>query len=120
MRLHRSEADCISGVMELERARVCFFLSVNPSHLPAGHSGACRRLSVDGDLFDFSTGFVDLHDRSYGEIMAGRGFSLDDTLEAVATVEAARSLAVSPLVGEYHPMLRHLMESRKSDIYPAV
>ena len=52
--------------------------------------------------------------------MAGRGFSLDDTLEAVATVEAARSLAVSPLVGEYHPMLRHLMESRKSDIYPAV
>ena len=120
MRLHRSEADCISGVMELERARVCFFLSVNPSHLPAGHSGACRRLSVDGDLFDFSTGFVDLHDRSYGEIMAGRGFSLDDTLEAVATVEAARSLAVSPLVGEYHPMLRHLMESRKSDIYPAL
>ncbi len=107
LRLHRSDAGCISGVLELERARVCFFLSVDPGHVPAGHTGACRRLSVDGDLFDFSTGFADLHDRSYHEIMAGRGFSLEDTLEAVATVEAARTTGLSPLTGLYHPMLKN-------------
>lgn len=116
MRLHRSDADCISGVLELESARVCFFLSVNPSHLPAGHSGACRRFSVDGDMFDFSTGFADLHERSYHEIMEGRGFSLEDTVEAVATVEAARSVEVSPFTGEYHPMLKALSRGGVTDI----
>lgn len=49
MRLHRSEADCISGVMELERARVCFFLSVNPSHLRPvirERAAGCRLMAI--------------------------------------------------------------------------
>lgn len=106
--LHCSAPDCIAGVFELDRAQVRFLLSVNAAHAPQGHAGAYRSFVIDGDRFDFSEGFADLHDLSYAEILAGRGFSIDDTLDAVRTVEAVRTLPVSPLAGSYHPMLNGL------------
>lgn len=118
--LHRSTPDSIAGLFVLERAQVRFLLSVNPSHVPRNHAGAYRSLVIDGEPFDFSAGFADLHDLSYAEILAGRGFTLDDTLAAVETVETVRTLPVSPLVGSYHPLLTELPEVFRSQKFVAL
>lgn len=118
MIIHHSAPDCISGIIELDKARVCFFLSVNPSHVPANHTGAWRRLTIDGEDFDFSAGFANLHNLSYHEIIAGRGFSLDDTFDAIETAEEARRLVVSPATDTCHPMLRKVVGYRHTSINP--
>lgn len=116
--LHYSAPDCVSGVLELDRARVSFFLSVNPSHLPENHTGAWRHFTIDGDSFDFSAGFANLHDLTYNEILAGRGFSLADTFDAIETVEEARHLAITHTASDYHPLLRRVVEAGCVNIKP--
>jgi UDP-N-acetyl-2-amino-2-deoxyglucuronate dehydrogenase len=63
---------------------------------------------VDGEEIEFSEGFSDLHTRSYEDILAGRGFSLEENRSAISTVAAIRNAKISPLVGDYHPFVRKL------------
>ena len=44
----------------------------------AGKQTSYRSIMVDGETVEFSDGFTDLHTSSYQEILAGRGFGLDD------------------------------------------
>jgi UDP-N-acetyl-2-amino-2-deoxyglucuronate dehydrogenase len=64
-----------------------------------------RSITVDGDEIEFSGGFTDLHNRSYEEIMAGRGFGLEENRVAIETVAAIRS-SVPVFIGERHPFIR--------------
>lgn len=106
--VHRRQDDCASGVLELERARVRWFLSVNADHLPAAQQAKGQRtfrsITVEGQEVEFSEGFADLHSASYREILAGRGFGLTDARPSVEVVHAIRHAPLVPLVGEYHPM----------------
>ncbi|MEY4169176.1 MAG: hypothetical protein RLZ94_249 [Actinomycetota bacterium] len=105
--VHRRQDDCAAGVLELERARVRWFLSVNADHLPAAQRAKGQRtfraISVDGSELEFSDGFTDLHSVSYREILAGRGYGLDDARPSIEMVQAIRHAPLSPLVGDYHP-----------------
>ena len=98
-----------AGYLEYTRARVRWFLSVEARDLPgqAGEGGqrTYRSITVDGDEIEFSGGFTDLHTVSYEEILAGRGFGLEENRTAIATVAAIRDSTPSPLVGDYHPLL---------------
>ena len=47
------------------------------------------------ESFDFSTGFEELHERSYREILAGHGFGIAAFLPALSLVQAIRR---APLV----------------------
>jgi UDP-N-acetyl-2-amino-2-deoxyglucuronate dehydrogenase len=106
--VHRRQEDCASGVMELERARVRWFLSVNSDHLPeaqrAREQRTFRSISVDGNELEFSDGFTDLHTVSYREILAGRGFGLRDARPSIEIVQQIRDAKLEPVSEGCHPM----------------
>jgi UDP-N-acetyl-2-amino-2-deoxyglucuronate dehydrogenase len=42
-----------------------------------------RSITVDGREIEFSEGFTDLHTRVYQEVLAGRGFGIDDSRPSI-------------------------------------
>ncbi|MGB5048111.1 MAG: Gfo/Idh/MocA family oxidoreductase [Caldilineaceae bacterium] len=99
-----------AGYLEYQRARVRWFLSVDASDLPvtARERGqrTYRSITLDGEEIEFSEGFTDLHTRSYQEILAGRGFGLEENRVAIETVSTIRQITPVGLTGDYHPFLR--------------
>ena len=83
-----------SGVVELSKATVNWKLSVDKALLPkeALESGKTtfRSIEVDGEEFEFSEGFTELHNRVYEEILAGRGYGLEAARVAIRIVENLR------------------------------
>ena len=106
--VHRRQDDCAAGFLELEHARVRWFLSVNPKHLPAAQVAKGQRtfrsITIDGQEVEFSEGFGDLHTVSYREILAGRGYGLRDARPSIEMVHGIRHAALAPLRGDYHPL----------------
>lgn len=109
--VHLAEDTKAAGYLEYEHARVRWFLSVDVEDVPTGPRGAGQRtyrsITVSGEEIEFSGGFTDLHVRSYEEILAGRGFGLEENRTAIATVAAIRGAAPAPLTGDYHPFVRN-------------
>jgi UDP-N-acetyl-2-amino-2-deoxyglucuronate dehydrogenase len=107
-RVHLREATRAAGYLEYERARVRWFLSLELGDVPEGPRAAGQRtyrsITVDGEEIEFSGGFTDLHTRSYEEILAGRGFGLEDNRVAIETVAHLRTAAVERQ-GEVHPFV---------------
>ncbi|MEZ4434169.1 MAG: Gfo/Idh/MocA family oxidoreductase [bacterium] len=93
--VHVRERDVMRGTLELEWARVRWHLSIRLADLPPGHQArglhAHRKLTTGDDAFDFSAGFDDLHTRTYAEILAGRGFGLDDARPSIELVHHIRT-----------------------------
>ncbi len=94
-----NESHRMAGVLELEWARVRWFLSVDSDDLPekvkqeGGY--AYRSLTIDGEALEFSPGFTDLHTRSYEEILAGRGFRIQDARGAIQLIHRIRTTDLS-------------------------
>lgn len=61
---------------------------------------------INDEEIEFSGGFTDLHTRAYEEILAGRGFGLEDNRTAITTVANIRNAVIAPLRGDYHPFLK--------------
>ncbi|MDD2557436.1 MAG: Gfo/Idh/MocA family oxidoreductase [Desulfuromonas sp.] len=105
---HVRNADVAAGYLEFKYARVRWFLSINAEYLPevAKEAGQAtfRSITVDGEQFEFSGGFTDLHTLSYTEILAGRGFGLDDVRDCVEIVHQFRESRQAALRGDYHPL----------------
>ncbi|SEE43997.1 UDP-N-acetyl-2-amino-2-deoxy-D-glucuronate oxidase [Pseudomonas anguilliseptica] len=101
-----------AGYLEYERARVRWFLSIDADDLPESVKGkkpTYRSIAVDGAEMEFSEGFTDLHTTSYEEILAGRGYGIEDARHCVETVNTIRSAQiVVPQEGEGHPFLGSL------------
>ena len=102
-----------AGYLEFEHARVRWFLSLEVEDVPPAirETGprTFRSILIDGEEFEFSGGFTDLHQRSYEEILAGRGFSIDDNREAISTVAGMRCSELSN-AGEKHPFVARIKE----------
>jgi len=99
--VHVAEATKMGGYLELERARVTWFLSIDRADLPeatlAKGSATCRSITIDGEEVEFSEGFTDLHTVVYRDILAGGGFGLDDarpSIELVHGLREAKALGV--------------------------
>ncbi|NJC95733.1 MAG: oxidoreductase [Anaerolineales bacterium] len=110
IRLYHSDAYRMSGFVELQRARVSWFLSVDPDDLamvqaPKG-SNTYRSITVDGKEVEFSGGFADLHTRVYEETLAGRGFRIEEARPSIILTHDIRAAAISPLDTLAHPILR--------------
>ena len=84
-----------SGHLELEKATVNWMLSIDANELPPEAKNAglrtYRTLNIDGESFEFSNGFTELHTRSYEEIIAGRGFPISETKKVIEVVHAIRT-----------------------------
>ena len=95
--------------MELERAKVKWFLSVDSSDLPyqanPGVSSTYRSITIDGEEIEFTDGFTDLHTRVYEEILAGRGFGIDDARPSINLVYRIRTAPLSSFDDMVHPFL---------------
>lgn len=106
--VHLAQPNKTAGYLEYERARVRWFLSLDVNDVPEAEQAAGQRtyraISVDGENIEFSNGFTDLHTRSYQEILAGRGFGLEENRVAVETVTQIRHAAISTF-GEMHSSL---------------
>ena len=108
--VHYSDDTMAAGYLEYEKARVRWFLSVDYKYVPesakAQGQRTYRSITVDGEEIEFSGGFTDLHTRSYEEILAGRGFGLEENRVAIETVSHIRNATPAGLTGDYHPFLK--------------
>ena len=97
--VHLRDDRRIGGFLELERARVRWFLSADSADLPfvaePGVRTTFRSITVDGEEIEFSDGFADLHTRVYEEVLAGRGFGIEDGRPAVALTHRIRETPVA-------------------------
>ena len=106
--VHLRERERAAGYLECGRARIRWFLSVDRGDIPEAVAGAkttYRSVTLDGEEIEFSEGFGDLHTRSYEEILAGRGFGLEEVRPSVEIVSNFRSGAIEPQAGEQHPFV---------------
>lgn len=106
-KVHISQQRKMAGVLELERARVRWFLSTDVDDLPdqvvQDGGFAYRSMTYDGQEIEFSKGFKDLHTEVYKEIIAGRGTGIRDARPAIEMAHAInRSETEGSLVGA-HP-----------------
>ena len=105
--VHVASHDRVAGYLELRQARVRYFLSINGDHLPEGVKGSYRCITVNGEEFEFSQGFTDLHTRSYEEILAGNGFRISEAHPCIQTVYDIRNAQPVGLTGDFHPMAKY-------------
>lgn len=110
--VHHSGEARAAGYLEYERARVRWFLSIDANDLPdevKGKKTTYRNIDISGAQLEFSEGFTDLHTKSYQEILAGRGYGLEDARHCIETVNVIRTArAVPGSGGEVHPFLARL------------
>ena len=106
--IHIHNHDRAAGYLELEKARVRWFLSINyntiPEKIKAAGARTYRSLTIEGEEFEFSGGFTELHTRSYEEILAGNGFRIGEVRRAIETVYNIRQAKPLGLKGNYHPL----------------
>jgi UDP-N-acetyl-2-amino-2-deoxyglucuronate dehydrogenase len=100
IKVYHSDNNCMSGFLELEHARVRWFLSVDSRDLPyplkVGGKTTFRSITVDGKEIEFSEGFTNLHARVYEETLAGRGFGILDARPSIELTYAIRTAPLSP------------------------
>jgi len=88
-------SDTASGKLELERANINWFLSIDANTLPTDVKQAGKRtfrsLTIDDEAFEFSEGFTELHTRSYEEILKGNGFPVQEARKSIELVHAIRN-----------------------------
>lgn len=109
VRVYYSDQKRMSGFIELEHARVRWFLSVDPEDLPfpakTGGKTTYRSITVDGKEIEFSEGFTDLHTRVYEETLAGHGFGIAQARPSIELTYAIRSAPIATIDECAHPFL---------------
>jgi UDP-N-acetyl-2-amino-2-deoxyglucuronate dehydrogenase len=99
--VHAREFRRSSGLLELERANVRWFLSAEGVDLPfavePGQRTSFRSMKIDGAEVEFSDGFADLHTKSYEQILSGHGFRIGDARPSIELVHRIRSAPLVPV-----------------------
>jgi len=95
VRVYTLQADHAAGFLELERANVNWFLSINYDHLAKELKAAGKRtyrsLTLEGEEIEFSEGFTDLHTKSYAEILKGNAFGVKEAKPSIDLVYKIRT-----------------------------
>jgi len=112
--LHHSDDAKAAGFLKLKNARVRWFLSIDSNDLPqaikAKGQRTYRSITVNGKEIEFSQGFTDLHTESYKNILAGKGFGLDDAMKSIEIVHKIRNTQPVGIKGDYHPLCINIKE----------
>jgi UDP-N-acetyl-2-amino-2-deoxyglucuronate dehydrogenase len=107
--VHVSDPRKAAGYLELERAQVRWYLSIDRQDLPfdavPGGPTTYRSIRVDGQEVEFSEGFTDLHTVLYREILAGRGFGIEDARPSISLSHAIRTARPTGPTARSHQML---------------
>lgn len=110
--VHISENNKAAGFLELEKARVRWFLSIDKNDIPSERTEngqrTYRSIKLEGEEIEFSDGFTDLHTVSYQKILNGEGFGLEDARKSIETVYEIRNAEPVGLKGDYHPVCKDI------------
>lgn len=121
--VHVHTHDRAAGFLELERARVKWFLSINENTLPEAirkkGQRTYRSLTMEGNEIEFSDGFTDLHTKSYQAILDGKGFEVIEALPSIELAHKIRSITPVGLKGEYHPFCKQPLSSHPFVVHSA-
>ena len=108
--VHVSTPTTCAGYLELEKARVSWFLSVDinriPTEIRAKGQHTYRSITLDGEEIEFSGGFTDLHTLVYQQTLAGQGFGLEEAKTAIQIVHDIRNTAPTGVHYNSHPILK--------------
>ncbi|MFZ4401584.1 MAG: Gfo/Idh/MocA family oxidoreductase [Bacteroidales bacterium] len=109
-KVHKYETERAAGYLELEKARVRWFLSIDyndiPENIKALGQRTFRSITVENQEIEFSGGFTDLHTQSYQHILNGDGFGLAEARNSIQTVHDIRHKETIGLTDDYHPFLK--------------
>jgi UDP-N-acetyl-2-amino-2-deoxyglucuronate dehydrogenase len=109
--LYIREENRMGGYLELPNADVEWYLSLEPEDIPNRadeNQRTFRTISVDGDEIEFSGGFTDLHTRVYEEILAGKGFGIEDARPSIELVHQLRTMDLTKKpTGMIHPFIKN-------------
>lgn len=106
--VHVHTHDRASGYLELERARVRWFLSINydliPKEIKEKGMRTYRSIKIGEQEFEFSGGFTELHTRSYEEVLKGNGFRISEARNAIQIVHDIRNAEAAGVKEDAHPL----------------
>lgn len=109
-KLYLKEDRKVSGFLELERANIKWYLSLDKNDLPQKTidegKPTYRSLTLDGDEFQFSEGFTDLHTKVYKSILIGKGYGISDARQSIEVVHDIRNRKVDSVIDNPHSMLK--------------
>ncbi len=92
--VHLKEVDKMAGYLELERARIRWYLSIDSNSLPKKYRNdgvrTYRSIVVDGEEVEFSNGFTNLHKDSYSLILSEAGFKIKEARPAIELISKIR------------------------------
>ena len=92
----------ISGTLMLTQATIHWHLSIDENLLHETVKNRdekfLRSLTIDGEIIDFSSGFDELHTRSYEQVLKGGGLHLHDTLKGIELVHRIRNWGILPAI----------------------
>jgi UDP-N-acetyl-2-amino-2-deoxyglucuronate dehydrogenase len=107
--VHLNSPTKAAGFLEYDRARVRWFLSLDVNDVPAAERANGKRtyraVVADGEDVEFSDGFTELHTRIYEEVLAGRGFGVEENRVAIQTVAQIRTAPLAPAGSLSHPFV---------------
>lgn len=107
--VHYRDARCYAGRLELERADVLWFLSVDQRDLPQSVHFPARKtfrlIKADDHEIEFSEGFTDLHTRVYEQCLRGEGFGIADARPSIELVHTIRTAPVAETATDVHNLL---------------
>lgn len=110
--VHYKSPSTAAGFLQLERARVRWFLSLDadfvPTDIRAAGKTTYRSILIDNEEVEFSEGFTDLHTVAYKKILAGEGFTLKDAYNYVDICQTIRNTDAIGILNDYHPFLQKL------------
>jgi UDP-N-acetyl-2-amino-2-deoxyglucuronate dehydrogenase len=97
--VHLRTKDKSSGYLEFENARVRWFLSINehdlPVHIKEKGQRTYRSITIDNEELEFSSGFTDLHTKSYEQILKGKGFGMEEAQKSIQIVHDIRNTSIT-------------------------
>ena len=108
--LHHSDETTVAGFLELENARIRWFLSIDNDKLRESckkqGQTTFRSITVDGKEIEFSGGFADLHTKVYEDILAGGGYSTKDVRPSIQLAHDIRHAKPTGVCENSHPFLK--------------
>lgn len=98
-----------AGFIELDKADVRWYLSVDQADLPfvpePGVKTTHRSITIDGRELEFTEGFTDLHTEVYRKTLNGEGFTLNDARPSLELVYRIRTCPLTLLPDAVHPLV---------------
>lgn len=111
--IHYQDSRTSAGFLQLDRARVRWFLSLDEEILPPAIRNKGQRtfrsITVEGKEIEFSGGFTDLHTESYVNILNNKGYSVDDARKSIDIVFEIRNASPVGPKGDYHPFVKKVL-----------